>query len=43
MPELLGMSDRIMIMKKGSVAAISDISECSQQYILKLAAGSEKI
>ncbi|NLT98695.1 MAG: sugar ABC transporter ATP-binding protein [Christensenellaceae bacterium] len=41
MPELLGMSDRIMIMRKGTVAAVSDISECSQQYILKLAAGSE--
>lgn len=42
MPELLGMSDRIMIMKRGTVAAISDIRECSQQYILKLAAGSDK-
>jgi ABC-type sugar transport system ATPase subunit len=40
MPELLSMSDRIMIMKKGRVSGIMDVKECTQEIILKHAAGS---
>lgn len=41
MPELLGISDRIMVMKKGRVTAIMDTGECTQELILEKAAGSE--
>ena len=41
MPELLGISDRIMVMKKGRVTAIMNADECTQELILEKAAGSE--
>lgn len=41
MPELLGISDRIMVMKKGRITAIMNADECTQELILEKAAGSE--
>jgi ABC-type sugar transport system ATPase subunit len=39
LPELLGMSDRIMVMKEGSHKGIVDKKEFSQERIMNLAAG----
>ena len=39
MPEILGMSDRIMVMHEGSVAAILDRSEATQEIVLNYASG----
>ena len=39
MSEILGMSDRIMVMHEGSVAAILDRSEANQEIILNYASG----
>lgn len=39
MPEILGMSDRVMVMHEGTVAGILDRSEASQEIILNYAAG----
>ncbi len=39
MPEILGMSDRILIMHEGSVAGIFDREEATQEIILNYAAG----
>ncbi len=39
MPEVLGMSDRIMVMHEGSVAAILDREEANQESILNYASG----
>ena len=39
MPEVLGMSDRIMVMHEGSVAAILDREEANQEIILNYASG----
>lgn len=41
MPELLGMSDTIMVMKKGRITAMLESGECTQELILEKAAGSE--
>jgi len=41
MPELLAISDTIMVMKKGEVTAILPASECTQEIIFEKAAGSE--
>lgn len=41
MPELLGISDNIMVMKKGRVTAMLESGECTQELILEKAAGSE--
>ncbi|MCL2197750.1 MAG: sugar ABC transporter ATP-binding protein [Defluviitaleaceae bacterium] len=41
MPELLAMSDTIMVMKKGEVTAILPASECTQEIIFEKAAGSD--
>ena len=43
MPELLGISDNIIVMRKGMVAATLNIKECTQEVILEKAAGSEEI
>jgi ABC-type sugar transport system ATPase subunit len=40
MPELLSMSDRIMVMRKGKMAVLMDVDQCTQEIILKHAAGS---
>ena len=39
MPEVLGMSDRFMVMHEGSVAAILDREEATQEIILNYASG----
>jgi ABC-type sugar transport system ATPase subunit len=39
LPEILAMSDRIMVMSEGRVAAILDRSEATQERIMALAAG----
>ena len=38
MPELLGVTDRILVMSNGRVAGIVNTSETSQEEILKLTA-----
>ena len=38
MPEVLGMSDRIVVMHEGRVTGILDRSEADQVSIMKLAA-----
>jgi rhamnose transport system ATP-binding protein len=37
MPEVLGMSDRIAVMREGRVAAILDTHSSSQEQILRAA------
>ncbi len=39
MPEVLGMSDRIVVMHEGSVSGIIDRSEATQERIMQLATG----
>jgi methyl-galactoside transport system ATP-binding protein len=38
MPELLGISDRIMVMSNGRLAGILDIADATQEQIMRLAA-----
>jgi ABC-type sugar transport system ATPase subunit len=38
MPEILGMSDRILVMRQGRVAGILDRAEASQIELMRLAA-----
>lgn len=40
-PEVLGISDRIMVMHEGSVAGFMDIKEATQEKIMTLAVGKE--
>ena len=37
MPEVLGMSDRVLVMREGRVAAIMDTADASQELILRAA------
>jgi len=37
MPELLGMSDRILVMRRGAIAGTLDRAEATQEHILSLA------
>jgi rhamnose transport system ATP-binding protein len=37
MPEVLGMSDRILVMREGKVAGILDTASASQEQILRAA------
>jgi ABC-type sugar transport system ATPase subunit len=39
MPEVLGMSDRVVVMRKGVVTAVMDTAEATQETILKVAMG----
>jgi ribose transport system ATP-binding protein len=39
LPEILGMSDRIVVMHEGSVAAILDRAEATQERIMAYASG----
>ncbi len=39
MPEILGMSDRIVVMSEGRVAGILDRAEATQEKIMALASG----
>jgi rhamnose transport system ATP-binding protein len=41
LPEILGMSDRVAVMRGGTIAAIVDRREATQQKILALALGHE--
>ena len=38
MPEILGMSDRVMVMRHGRVAGILERSEANQVDLMRLAA-----
>jgi len=40
-PEVLGISDRIMVMHEGTVAGFMDIKEATQEKIMTLAVGKE--
>ena len=42
MPEVMGMSDRIIVMHEGEVTGILDRSEFDQEVIMKLASGAKK-
>ena len=39
MPELIGMSDRILVMRNGSIAGVLEKDEFSQERTLMLASG----
>jgi ABC-type sugar transport system ATPase subunit len=39
MPEVLGMSDRVVVMREGGVTAIMDTAGATQESILKAAMG----
>ena len=39
LPEVLGMSDRVLVMRDGSAAGILDRREANQEAVMKLAAG----
>ncbi|GAU75851.1 ribose ABC transporter ATP-binding protein RbsA [Fusibacter sp. 3D3] len=41
-PEILGMSDRVMVMHEGTVSGILEIKEATQEKIMKLAIGSRE-
>ncbi len=43
LPEILGMSDRILVMHEGRVAGILDRAEATQEKIMALASGAERI
>jgi len=40
LPEILGLSDRIVVMKEGRVAGILDGSTATEKSVMKLAIGS---
>jgi ribose transport system ATP-binding protein len=40
LPEILGMSDRILVMREGSVVALLDAAEATQEVILHHALGN---
>ena len=40
LPEVLGMSDRIVVMHEGTVAAVIDRAEASEEMILRAATGA---
>lgn len=42
MPEVLGMSDRIVVMREGRVAAIVERAQATQEVILEAATGAER-
>ena len=42
MPELLGMSDRILVMHAGAIAAEMTRSEATQEKVLAAAMGADK-
>jgi ABC-type sugar transport system ATPase subunit len=43
LPEILGMSDRIVVMRHGSIVGILDRAEATQQNIMSLALGHEQL
>lgn len=42
LPEVIGMSDRVVVMRKGAIAGILDKTEASQEAILTLALGQSR-
>lgn len=42
LPEVLGMSDRVLVMREGRVAGILDKTEATQDTVMRLAAGVKK-
>ncbi|HEX7959295.1 MAG TPA: ATP-binding cassette domain-containing protein, partial [Terriglobales bacterium] len=42
LPEVIGMSDRVVVMRKGTIAGILNKGEASQEAILTLALGQSK-
>lgn len=43
LPEILGMSDRIVVLRGGVVAGVLDRNEATQQQIMSLALGQERL
>jgi ABC-type sugar transport system ATPase subunit len=43
LPEILGLSDRIMVLHEGSITGILDRSEATQEKVLNLATGVQSI
>jgi rhamnose transport system ATP-binding protein len=43
LPEILGMSDRVVVMRQGKVAGILSRAEATQQLIMSLALGHEQL
>ena len=43
LPEILGMSDRVVVMRSGTIAGILSRAEATQQQIMSLALGHEKL
>lgn len=41
-PEILGMSDRVLVMREGTVAGILDIEDATQERIMRLAIGNKE-
>lgn len=41
LPEVIGMSDRIMVIREGSIAGVLDRSEATQEKIITLATGGQ--
>ena len=39
MPEVLGMSDRVVVMHEGSVSGVVDRADATQERIMQLATG----
>ncbi|HEX6728705.1 MAG TPA: sugar ABC transporter ATP-binding protein [Pyrinomonadaceae bacterium] len=43
LPEILGMSDRIVVLRGGGIAGVLERNEASQQQIMSLALGQERL
>ena len=39
LPEILGMSDRVVVMHEGTITGILDRSDCNQELIMAYASG----
>ena len=43
LPEILGMSDRVVVMRQGTIAGILSRAEATQQNIMSLALGHHEL
>ena len=43
LPEILGMSDRVVVMRQGTVVGILSREDATQQHIMSLALGHEQL
>lgn len=43
LPEVLGLSDRVLVMREGAMAGVLNKNEANQESVMKLAAGVEKV